>query len=144
MKVILLGIYFDTLLHPIDPGSKHLIVHLTFKKFKWNFFNFDITKVAWLFFFVSKEKLTETEFTVVSDEPIKLLEKFFSGKCSTLLGTILSQSSQPTDFAQFQVYFELTWNRQPLETICISHSVIGDHNIERTKIKHDELRSRAS
>ena len=47
MKIILLGIYIDILFHPNDPGSKHLIDHSTFKRFKWNFFNFDITKVAW-------------------------------------------------------------------------------------------------
>ena len=54
MSIILLGIYFDIIFHQNNLGSKHQIDHQTFKKFKWNFFNLDITKVAWLFFFCFK------------------------------------------------------------------------------------------
>ena len=53
MKFILLGIYFDIISNSNNPGSKHLIERSTFKNYKWNFFSFDITKVAWLFFLPS-------------------------------------------------------------------------------------------
>ena len=47
MKIILPGICSDIALNPNDPGSKHSYDQLTFKKLKSNFYNFDITKVAW-------------------------------------------------------------------------------------------------
>ena len=53
MKFILLGIYFDIISNSNNPSSKHLIEQSTFKNYKWNFFSFDITKVAWLFFLPS-------------------------------------------------------------------------------------------
>ena len=46
MKTILLGIYSDIISYPNDPGSKQINDQISFKMFKSNFFNFDITKVA--------------------------------------------------------------------------------------------------
>ena len=47
MTIFLLGIYSDIILHANDLGSKHPIDQFTFKNFKSNFSNFDITKVVW-------------------------------------------------------------------------------------------------
>ena len=47
INIILLGICSDIICHSNDLGSKHPIDQFTFKNFKSNFFNFDITKVAW-------------------------------------------------------------------------------------------------
>ena len=53
MNIILPGICLGITFHPNDPGSKHTTDKLTFKKVKWNSFNFDITKVAWWIFLPS-------------------------------------------------------------------------------------------
>ena len=113
-----------------DPGSKHLIDHLTFKNFKWNFFNFDITKVAWLFFPFIRENNWDRVYKhagcLISRKWANQIawiffwQNFWQEKASDWLNCnwieAFAQPCAAHRSAQLQVFFERSWKLRPLKT----------------------------